>query len=59
MAEAKTTKAPAKITLTAVHGRMVNLLTGQVFEQGKPTEVAAKDSWLQSQIDAGKMTEGA
>ena len=38
----------------AVHGRMVDVETGQEFE-GAPVEVKKVTAWMQSQIDAGKI----
>lgn len=49
------TKAEAKL-VTAVFGRMVHPYTHQVFDQGKETKVWNVDSWLEVQIEAGKLT---
>lgn len=58
MAEVKTTTKPAKVTkVQPVHGKMVHTLTGQVFPAETQVELAQVDSWVQSQIDAGKMIE--
>ena len=38
----------------AVHGRMVDVETGQEFV-GAPVEVKKVTAWMQSQIDAGKI----
>ena len=40
----------------AVHGRMVDVETGQEFV-GAPVEVKKVTAWMQSQIDAGKIEE--
>ena len=58
MAEVKTPTKPTKVTkVKAVHGKMVHTLTGQVFTAETTVELAQVDSWVQSQIDAGKMIE--
>lgn len=43
-----------KILVEPVFGPMVNLLTNQRIEG--ITEVPEMDSWLQAQLDAGKLT---
>ena len=48
-------KAQGKL-YRAVHGRMVDVETGQEFE-GAPVEVKKVTAWMQSQIDAGKIEE--
>lgn len=52
VAESKA-KQEKKFLVQPVHGRMVHVLTGFVFEG--VTEVPIVDSWLQAQIDAGKV----
>jgi hypothetical protein len=51
-------KAPAKkpVLLQAVHGDLVHPLTALRFEMGRPTKCEV-DAWIQSQIDAGKLTD--
>lgn len=51
--EVKAPKAQGKM-YRAVHGRMVDMETGQEFE-GAPVEVKKVTAWMQSQIDAGKI----
>lgn len=46
--------APAAVMIRAVHGRMVDPTTGLEFTQ-VPSELFKKSSWVQSQIDAGKL----
>ena len=46
-------KQEKKIAVHTLHGRMVHVLTGEVFDG--VTEVKEVDSWLQAQIDAGKL----
>jgi hypothetical protein len=46
-------KPEKKFLVQPVHGRMVHVLTGVVFDG--TTEVKEIDSWLQAQIDAGKI----
>jgi hypothetical protein len=60
MAAPKTTlKAPAPqpttARLRAAHGYMVHPFTNDVFDQYRVTTVIM-DNWIQSQIDAGKLT---
>lgn len=43
------------VKLSAVHGRMVHILTGAEFLQESPTKVDEVDDWLKAQIDAGKI----
>ena len=50
------TKVTKPTKVKAVHGKMVHTLTGQVFNHDQETEVVV-DSWIQSQLDAGKMVE--
>lgn len=45
--------APKKILVNPVYGRMVHMHTAQ--EINGVTEVPEIDSWLQAQIDAGKI----
>lgn len=60
MAEVKTTTKPSKVTkVKPVHGKMVHTLTGQEFKAETTVELTEVDSWVQSQIDAGKMIEVA
>ena len=57
MAETQKTpekKQEKKLTVCPSNGRMVHVLSGAVYEG--PTEVKELDSWLQTQIDSGKMT---
>lgn len=42
-----------KVQVRPVHGVMVHMLTNQVLDGD--TEVPEIDSWLQAQIDAGKI----
>lgn len=51
--EVKAPKAQGKL-YRAVHGRMVDMETGQEFE-GAPVEVKKVTAWMQSQIDSGKI----
>ena len=46
---------PAKVKLVfTVHGRMVDPLTGEVYEQ-VPRELVKPSGWVTSQVEAGKM----
>ena len=45
------TKQATKVQ--TVYGRMVHVVTGQVFDG--VTEVPGMDPWVQAQVDAGKM----
>lgn len=49
-------KQEKKLVVCPVYGSMVHVLTGVVYDGA--TEVKEVDSWLQSQIDSGKMTLG-
>lgn len=47
--------APAKVKLVfTVYGRMVDPLTGEVYEQ-VPKELVKPSGWVTSQVEAGKM----
>lgn len=50
------TKATKTTKVKAVHGKMVHTITSQVFNPDQETEVVV-DSWIQSQLDAGKLVE--
>ncbi len=46
---------PTKVKLVfTVHGRMVDPLTGEVYEQ-VPKELVKPSGWVTSQVEAGKM----
>lgn len=46
---------PAKVKLVfTVHGRMVDPLTGEVYEQ-VPRELVKPSGWVTSQVESGKM----
>jgi len=50
-----TPTAPAKVKLVfTVHGRMVDPLTGEVYEQ-VPRELVKPSGWVTSQVESGKM----
>ena len=53
--EVKAPKVQGKF-YRAVHGRMVDMETGQEFND-PPVEVKKVTAWMQSQIDAGKIEE--
>lgn len=47
--------APAKVKLVfTVHGRMVDPLTGEVYER-VPRELVKPSGWVTSQVESGKM----
>lgn len=49
------TPAPAKLKLVfTVYGRMVDPLTGEVYEQ-VPKELVKPSGWVTSQVESGKM----
>ena len=50
----ETPKEPAVKLVFTIHGRMVDPLTGEVYEQ-VPKELVKPSGWVTSQIEAGKM----
>ncbi len=51
----KPTPATAKVKLVfTVYGRMVDPLTGEVYEQ-VPKELVKPSGWVTSQVESGKM----
>lgn len=50
---------PTKVKLVfTVYGRMVDPLTGEVYEQA-PKELVKPSGWVTSQVEAGKMAFAA
>lgn len=50
---------PKLIQLRAVYGYMVHPFTTDTFDTMRLTTVKKVDSWMQSQLDAGKLTHVA
>ena len=53
--EAKAEKAEKPVLIQAVHGDMVHPFTAVRFETERPIK-HVRDAWIDSQIEAGKLT---